>query len=68
MKDFERIDYLEKEVKYIHQKFAKIFVRMQNQAIIIDGVLQNSSAVLQQNIRLVKEMEKMIKEKNVSNY
>jgi len=60
MKDFERIDVLEKEIKFIHQKFSILLERMDNQSEISDGILSVAKSTLAQNERLIKNIERLV--------
>jgi len=60
-KDFERIDNLEKEVKYIHEKFGIILDRFDQLAELNHAVLRIGEYTLVQNERLIKDLEAELK-------
>lgn len=59
MMDFERIDTLEKEVKWIHQKFSLIFKMMDEQATLMDDSIKIGLKVLDQNEKLIRRMARI---------
>lgn len=64
MKDFERIDAIEREIGYLHHKFALIFAHLDGNAKLTDAVLKCSQDVIAQNERLIKDLEKELRRRN----
>ncbi len=60
MKDFERIDAFEKEMRYLHQKFSIVFKKMDDEAFLTNAILKTAESILAQNQRLIKELEKKV--------